>query len=54
MVSQRLENLAIDHFSEGYIGNHVNKIWITDGRVFNDLLSFFNEYLNFGKEVITN
>jgi S-formylglutathione hydrolase FrmB len=47
MFSQRLENLGIDHFAEEYIGNHGNKIWTTDGRVLNDLLPFFNEYLNF-------
>ena len=52
MLSQRLENLGIEHFAEEYIGNHVNKIWTADGRVLNDLLPFFNEYLNFGKEVI--
>ena len=54
MFSQRLENLGIEHFAEEYIGNHVNKIWTSDGRVLNDLLPFFNEYLSFGKEVITN
>jgi S-formylglutathione hydrolase FrmB len=47
MFSQRLENLGIDHFAEEYIGNHVNKVWTTDGRVLNDLLPFFNEYLVF-------
>jgi S-formylglutathione hydrolase FrmB len=47
MFSQRLENLGIDHFAEEYIGNHGNKIWTTDGRVLNDLLPFFNEYLDF-------
>ncbi len=47
MFSQRLENLGIAHFAEEYIGNHVNKIWTTDGRVLNDLLPFFNEYLIF-------
>jgi len=47
MFSQRLENLGIEHFAEEYIGNHVNKIWTTDGRVLNDLLPFFNEYLVF-------
>lgn len=47
MFSQRLENLGIDHLAEEYIGNHVNKIWTTDGRVLNDLLPFFNEYLDF-------
>jgi S-formylglutathione hydrolase FrmB len=47
MFSQRLENLGIEHFAEEYIGNHGNKIWTTDGRVVNDLLPFFNEYLTF-------
>jgi enterochelin esterase-like enzyme len=47
MFSQRLENLGINHFAEEYIGNHGNKIWTTDGRVLNDLLPFFNEYLKF-------
>ncbi len=47
MLSQRLENLGINHFSEEYIGDHGNKIWTTDGRVLNDLLPFFNDYLKF-------
>jgi len=47
MLSQRLENLGIEHFAEEYIGNHGNKIWTTDGRVLNDLLPFFNDYLKF-------
>lgn len=50
MLSQRLENLGITHFAEEYIGDHVNKIWTTDGRVLNDLLPFFNDYLKFEKE----
>lgn len=47
MLSQRLENLGINHFSEEYIGDHVNKIWTQDGRVLNDVLPFFNDYLKF-------
>ncbi len=47
MFSQRLENLGIKHFAEEYIGDHVNKIWSTDGRVLNDLLPFFNDHLTF-------
>jgi enterochelin esterase-like enzyme len=47
MLSQRLENLGINHFSEEYIGDHSNKIWTMDGRVLNDLLPFFNDYLKF-------
>ncbi|MEY4384077.1 MAG: hypothetical protein RI995_1619 [Bacteroidota bacterium] len=47
MLSQRLENLGINHFAEEYIGDHGNKIWTDDGRVLNDLLPFFNDYLIF-------
>lgn len=47
MFSQRLENLGIEHFAEEYIGNHGNKIWTVDGRVLNDMLPFFNDYLKF-------
>jgi hypothetical protein len=47
MLSQRLENLGINHFAEEYIGDHGNKIWSADGRVLHDLLPFFNEYLSF-------
>lgn len=47
MLSQRLENLGIQHFAEEYIGDHNNKIWATDGRVLNDVFPFFNDYLKF-------
>lgn len=47
MLSQRLENLGINHYAEEYIGDHGNKIWSKDGRVLNDLLPFFNDYLSF-------
>jgi enterochelin esterase-like enzyme len=47
MLSQRLENLGITHYAEEYIGDHNNKIWAKDGRVLNDLLPFFNDYLVF-------
>ena len=47
MLSQRLENLGIPHFAEEYIGDHGNKIWTTDGRVLNDMLPFFNDYLKY-------
>ncbi len=50
MLSQRLENLGINHFSEEYIGDHGNKIWTMDGRVLNDLLPFFNDNLKFGEK----
>lgn len=47
MLSQRLENLGINHYAEEYIGDHGNKIWSKDGRVLHDLLPFFNDYLGF-------
>ncbi|MDN3657451.1 alpha/beta hydrolase-fold protein [Ferruginibacter paludis] len=47
MFSQELENHGIEHYAEEYIGTHTNKIWTTDGRVLNDLLPFFNDYLQF-------
>lgn len=47
MFSQRLENLGIKHFAEEYIGTHVSGIFTLDGRVPNDMLPFFNTYLNF-------
>ena len=49
MFSQTLENLGINHYAEEYIGDHTNKIWTTDGRVLNELLPFFNDYLKFDK-----
>ncbi len=47
MFSQELENHGIEHYAEEYIGTHVNKIWTTDGRVLNEMLPFFNDYLEF-------
>ena len=47
MFSQRLENLGINHYAEEYIGTHTDKIWTTDGRVLNEFLPFFNDYLKF-------
>lgn len=47
MFSQELENHGIEHYAEEYIGTHTNKIWTTDGRVLNEMLPFFNDYLTF-------
>ncbi|WP_018615290.1 alpha/beta hydrolase [Segetibacter koreensis] len=47
MFSQALENHGIEHYAEEYIGTHVNKIWTTDGRVLNEMLPFFADYLEF-------
>jgi enterochelin esterase-like enzyme len=50
MFSQELENHGIEHYAEEYIGTHTNKIWTTDGRVLDDLLPFFNDYLQFDEQ----
>ena len=47
MFSQRLENVGITHFAEEYIGTHVSGIFTKDGRVPNDMLPFFETYLDF-------
>ncbi len=50
MFSQKLENLGIKHFAEEYIGTHVNNIYTKDGRIPNEMLPFFNDYLDFGED----
>ncbi len=49
-ISQKLENLGIEHLAEEYIGTHGNKLWTDDGRALNDMLPFFDTYLEFDKE----
>lgn len=49
ILSQKLENLGINHYAEEYIGDHGNKIWTDDGRFLNDMLPFFNTYLQLEK-----
>ena len=48
IFSQKLESLGINHYAEEYIGTHSNKLWTDDGRALNDMLPFFNTYLEFG------
>jgi S-formylglutathione hydrolase FrmB len=50
MFSQRLENAGITHFAEEYIGTHVSDIFTPEGRVPQQMLPFFDYYLDFGKE----
>ena len=50
MFSQELENHGIEHYAEEYIGTHTNKIWTTDGRVLDEMLPFFNDYLQFDEK----
>ena len=47
MLSQKLENLGIEHYAEEYIGTHINKLFTDDGRILNDVLPFFDTYLKF-------
>ena len=51
MFSQKLENAGINHYTEEYIGDHVNKLWTDDGRALNDMFPFFNTYLTFEEPV---
>lgn len=47
MFSQRLENVGIKHFAEEYIGTHVSDIYTDEGRIPQQVLPFFDEYLKF-------
>ena len=47
MFSQKLENVGIKHFAEEYIGTHGSGIYTEEGRIPNQLLPFFNDYLEF-------
>ncbi|MDC6404034.1 MULTISPECIES: alpha/beta hydrolase [Maribacter] len=46
MFSQRLENVGVKHFAEEYIGNHTNNIYTEDGRIPQQMLPFFDYYLD--------
>lgn len=46
-LSQKLENMGVNHYAEEYIGTHGNKIFTNDGRAINDMLPFFDTYLKF-------
>lgn len=45
--SKKLEAYRIDHFAEEYIGDHVNMLGGFDGRIYTELLPFFDTYLKF-------
>ena len=47
MFSQRLENAGVNHFAEEYIGTHGNNIYTKEGRIPNQVLPFFDSYLEF-------
>ena len=44
-ISKKLEALGIKHFAEEYIGSHENMIDGFEGRVFTEVLPFFERYL---------
>ena len=47
MFSQVLENAGITHFAEEYIGTHTSGIYSRDGRIPQQMLPFFDYYLEF-------
>lgn len=52
--SKKLEAYRINHFAEEYIGDHGNMLDGFEGRIFNELLPFFEKYLTGGKGVSSN
>ncbi|WP_372653741.1 alpha/beta hydrolase [Draconibacterium sp.] len=47
MFSQRLENVGITHFVEEYIGTHGSGIYTKEGRIPQQVLPYFDFYLEF-------
>lgn len=47
--SKKLEAYRIKHFAEEYIGDHGNMLDGFEGRIFNELLPFFDKYLSVGQ-----
>ncbi|MDN3723425.1 alpha/beta hydrolase-fold protein [Aequorivita sp. SDUM287046] len=45
--SKKLETFGIPHFAEEYIGDHVSNLGGFEGRIYTDLLPFFNAYLKY-------
>ena len=45
--SKKLEWYGINHFAEEYLGGHAEHLEGTDGRIYTEILPFFNTYLNF-------
>lgn len=45
--SKKLEAYGIHHFAEEYIGDHVSMLGGFDGRIYTELLPFFDTYLKF-------
>jgi S-formylglutathione hydrolase FrmB len=47
--SKELEWYGISHFAEEYLGGHAEHLEGTDGRIYTEILPFFDTYLNFEK-----
>jgi S-formylglutathione hydrolase FrmB len=45
--SKKLEWYGITHFAEEYLGGHAENLDGTDGRIYTEILPFFDTYLNF-------
>ena len=45
--SKKLEWYGITHFAEEYLGGHAEHLEGTDGRIYTEILPFFDTYLNF-------
>ncbi|MBD2755268.1 alpha/beta hydrolase [Spirosoma validum] len=45
--SKKLEVNQVKHFAEEYLGGHINKIGGYDGRIYTEMLPFFDTYLKF-------
>ena len=45
--SKKLEWYGINHFAEEYLGGHAENLEDTDGRIYTEILPFFDTYLNF-------
>jgi len=47
LFSQKLESLGIEHEAECYYGDHSHEVWEFSGRLYNELLPFFDRHLQF-------
>lgn len=47
--SKKLEWYGINHFAEEYLGGHTEHLEGTEGRIYTEILPFFDTYLNFKK-----
>lgn len=49
--SKKLEANGVKHFAEEYIGGHINKQGGVEGRIYTEMLPFFDTYLKFANKV---